>query len=103
MVDGNKILNSPILKNFSLDCIDIPSIKSLNAKTVLVYEGTRIKWTNDLESLKNFVENIIGLVGRWKSPGGKSKQFVSSNFDLVMTWYPGKQNTFCLMEKTVNW
>ena len=93
MADGSKILNSPILKNFSLDCIDIPSIKSLNAKTVLVYEGARIKWTNDLESLKNFVENIIGLDGRWKSPGGKSKQFVSSDFDLVMTWHPGKQNT----------
>ena len=93
MADGSKILNSPILKNFSLDCIDIPSIKSLNAKTVLVYEGTCIKWTNDLESLKNFVENIIGLVGRWKSPGGKSKQFVSCDFDLVMTWHPGKQNT----------
>ena len=73
MADGSKILNSPILKNFSFDCIDIPSIKSLNAKTVLVYEGTRIKWTNDLKPLKNFVENIIGLVGRWKSLGGKSK------------------------------
>ena len=33
------------------------------------------------------------MVGRWKSPGGKSKQFVSSDFDLVMTWHPGKQNT----------
>ena len=42
--------------------------------------------------MENFVENIIGLVGRWKSPRGKSKQFVSSDFDL-MTWHPGKQNT----------
>ena len=93
MADGSKILNSPILKNFSHDCIDIPSIKSLNVKIFLVYEETRIKWTNDLKSLKNFVENIIGLVGRWKSPGGKSKQFVSSDFDLVMTWHSAKQNT----------
>jgi hypothetical protein len=78
MADASEILNSPTLKNFSLDRVDIPSIKLLNIKTHLVYDGTRIKWSNDLISLKNFTENIVGLVGCWRSPDGKSKQFVSN-------------------------
>ena len=92
MADGSLILNlyfelnSPTLKNFSLDRVDIPSIKLLNIKTHLVYDGTRIKWSNDLISLKNFTENIVGLVGCWRSPGGKSKQFVNNDLDLTMTW-----------------
>jgi hypothetical protein len=45
-------------------------------------------------SLKNFTENIVGLVGSWRSPGDKSKQFVSNDLDLTMTWHdPGKQNS----------
>ena len=100
MADGSEILNSPTLKNFSLDRIDIPSIKLLNTnKTHLVYDGTRIKWSNDLISLKNFTENIVGLVGCWRSPGGKSKQFVSNDLDLTMTWHPGKQNSLLFSGK----
>jgi hypothetical protein len=90
MADGTEILNSSTLKNFSLDCVDIPSIKLLNIKTHLVYDGTHIKWSNDL--MKNFTENIVGLVGSWRLPGGKYKQFVSNDLDITMTWHPGKQN-----------
>ena len=38
----------------------------------------RLLWTSDLESLKNFVEKRLNLQGKWKSPGGNSKQFKSS-------------------------
>ena len=57
---------------------------------VLVYDGTRLKWNRGLGSLRNFVENIVGLVGAWKSTGGKSKQFTNSNSDIIVAWYPGK-------------
>jgi hypothetical protein len=99
MADGSEILNSPTLGNFSFDRVDIPSIKLLNIKTHLVYDGTRIKCSNDLISLKNFTENIVGLVGCWRSPGGKSKQFVSNDLDLTMTWHPGKRNSLLFSGK----
>ena len=99
MADDSENLNSSTLNNFSLDRVDIPSIKLLNIKTHLVYDGTRIKWSNDLISLKNFTENIVGLVGCWRSPGGKSKQFVSNDLDLTMTWHPGKQNSLLFSRK----
>ena len=53
----------------------------------------RLKWTQDFCSLKNFIENVVGLKGVWKSPGGNSKQLTSTNFDLNITLYPGKQNS----------
>ncbi len=59
----------------------------------LVYDGTRAIWTRDLPSLEKFVENILGLTGKWKSSGGKAKQFNNSNLDLIITWYPGKLNS----------
>jgi hypothetical protein len=43
--------------------------------------------------LKIFVEDVVSLSGIWKSPGGTAKQFQCSDYDLTLTWYPGKQNT----------
>ena len=73
--------------NFIANNIDLKSIKLLNDQAYLIYDGTRLKWQHDLRSLKNFVENVAGLIGKWKSPGGTAKQFRDSNFDFVMTWY----------------
>ena len=85
--------------NFLVKCVDTNTIKSLKDKAHLIYEGNRIKWTQDLDSLKYFIENIVGLNGRWRSPGGKSKQFNSTNADLSITWYPGKQNSLSFQGK----
>ncbi len=30
---------------------------------------------------------------KWSSPGGRLKKFTSSNADLCITWYSGKQNS----------
>ena len=40
----------------------------------LKLNGERLTWTNNLESLKNFVENGLKLQGKWSSPGGNVKQ-----------------------------
>ena len=85
--------------NFLVKCVDTNTIKSLKDKAHLIYEGNRIKWTQDLDSLKYFIENIVGLNGRWRSPGGKSKQFNSINADLSITWYPGNQNSLLFQGK----
>ena len=93
MADNTKVPSSAHHTNFIADSIDSEYIKLLNDQAYLTYDGTRIKWEQDLYSLKNFVENVAGLIGKWKSPGCRAKQFTDSNFDLVITWFPGKHNS----------
>ena len=61
----------------------------------LVYDGKRVTciWSRDFFSLQNFVKNVIGLSGTWRSSGGKSKQFTDSNSSFILAWYPGKLNS----------
>ena len=61
----------------------------------LKLKGERLTWTNNFESLKNFVENGLKLQGKWSSPRGNVKQFKSSNNNLVINWYKKKQLTLC--------
>lgn len=68
----------------------------------IIYEGTRLKWCNDLDSLKAFVAEVLDLNGKWCSPGGGSKRFTSSNAELTLTWYSGKQNTLLFQGKDGN-
>ena len=77
--------NSQIELNFE-------AIKSLVDRSVLSYNGKQFRWANDFESLMNFIQTI-GINGKWSSPGGKSKKFVSSDLDLIVTWYYGKQGS----------
>ena len=59
----------------------------------LVYDGTRLKWTSNLEILKDFLKYITPESGKWSSPGGTSRRFTSSNSDLSIIWYHNKQKT----------
>ena len=68
-------MSSTKLENFNPEFIDTNSIKTLNYQGHLVYDGTRLKWANDLRSLKLFTENVVGLTGKWMSPGGKAKRW----------------------------
>ena len=79
--------------------INLGSIKLLNIQANLIYDGTRIKWQQDLRLLKNFVENVVGLSDKWKSPGGGAKRFIDSNLDLAITWYSEKQNSLIFYGK----
>ena len=58
--------------------VDVNVLKLLSNELNFTYDGNRIKWTGDLDSLKLFVENVIGLTGVWRSPGGYAKQFKST-------------------------
>ena len=93
MAESHVLSSSPKHTKFISENIDKESVQLLNNQTHLIYDGIRIKWSKDLCCLKKFVHNVVGLNGVWKSPGGRSKQFIDSNLDLTITWYPGKQNT----------
>jgi hypothetical protein len=58
-----------------------------------MYDGTRVKWCKDYESLKTFIEGAFGLDGKWRAFGGSSKKFDAANTDFSTIWYPGKLNT----------
>lgn len=73
-----------------------------NIGLYLCYDGKRIKWLNDLHSLKDFVKNVVKSSGKWSSPGGQSRKFTSSTFDITMTWYYGKQKTLLFQGKDGN-
>ena len=53
--------------------------------------GIKLLWTNDIESLKNFVESVLEQQGKWLTPGRNTKQFKSSNSNLIINWYNKKQ------------
>ena len=55
--------------------------------------GDKLMWSNDLESLKNFVADVLKQQGKWLTPGGNTKQFKSSNGNLIINWYNKKQRT----------
>ena len=99
MAVGHDFSSSIKIGNLTSLNLDLDIIRSLKGCGYLTYDETRIKWSQDLQLLKNFVENIVGLRGNWSSPGGKAKQFRSSNLDFTLTWYPGKQNSLTLNGK----
>jgi hypothetical protein len=83
----NRVLTSSVsfLHNnlYNWDLTEILRYKEANSFT---YVGNRIKWIDTFDMLKLFTKNAIGQAGKWLSPGGKYKKFVSSNSDLTITW-----------------
>jgi hypothetical protein len=59
---------------------------------LIQYNKKRLKWVGNLNSLKKFISDSIGLEGKWQSPGGYAKHFICGNMGLVFTWYANKQN-----------
>ena len=59
----------------------------------MTYDGKRLKWMHDLDSLKKIIQDLVGLQGKWSFPGGGSKRFKCINAKVVVTWYYKKQNT----------
>ncbi|CAB4000951.1 Hypothetical predicted protein [Paramuricea clavata] len=59
----------------------------------LGYKGEHLKWSSDLEALKLFFKEKLGLKGKCISPGGNSKKFKCTNFNVMATWYFKKQQT----------
>ena len=80
-------------RNICLSTWDLQGIYRHKGSQDIGYDGKRIRWHSDYESLKKFIECVFAQQGKWKSAGGTSKKFVSSIADLSCTWYPGKLNS----------
>lgn len=94
MADGCTLTSSNGGKYFiSKDC---PLLHNV------VWDNKKLKWKNDLDSLKIFFKESIGVKGKWSSPGGGSKKFKSSDGQVQATWYYKKQQTLLLQEKDAN-
>jgi hypothetical protein len=73
--------------------VNLDDIRTYKNNNILVYDGKRLKWNGNYDELETtFTQNTVGLSGKWISPGGNSKKFIS-NSDLTITWYRGKQRT----------
>ena len=68
-------------------------------KLELTYDGKRLKWNKTLEDLKHFFVNVVGLNGKWTSPGGKAKKLSNCRSNITVTWYYGKQRTLLFQGK----
>ena len=68
-------------------------VKSLN------YDGKRLKWQGDLNGLKKYIKESVGLQGKWTSPNGNAKKFKAMNKAITITWYSRKQNTLTFQGK----
>ena len=67
-----------------------PEVNELNYLRV---NGDKFLWTNDLQSLKNFLENVLKQQGKWLTPGGNTEHFKSFNGNVIINWYNKKQQT----------
>ncbi len=59
----------------------------------IVYDGTRVKWCDNYESLKVFIESAFCQQGKWRASGGSSNCFDAFSAEFRVIWYPGKYNT----------
>ena len=81
--------------------------KSLNPDDFLAYkdaldlscDGKRLKWNGSFEDLEYFFETVVGLNGKWTSPGGYSKKLSNCKSNITITWYYGKQRTLLFQGK----
>ena len=71
-------------------CLDQNKAEGLSN---LEYDGEKFKWRNNLTELKKFVQDSLGVKGKWSSPGGGNKKFKEEDGQLILNWYFKKQST----------
>ena len=96
MADGCTLLSSTKNSGSHSNDWNSKEILEQKASSNLVYQNKRISWIGSYELLRNFVECVVKLNGKWTSPGGSAKKFTCCSMDLSITWYPGKQNSLIL-------
>ena len=99
MADGHEFSRSPQLENFHSH--DICNTNKNQKVKSLCKEGNDFLWTSDLSDLKQFVEKVLNLRGKWSSPGGETKQFVSD--EIIIKWYgPTKKKIVLVADNKEN-
>ncbi len=102
MAAGSVCTSSDFDENIMITAWDVKEIYRYKTSEMIYYDGERIRWCADYESLKKCIEYAFTQRGKWSSPGGNSKKFDSFNFDLSCTWYPGKLSSLLFRGKAAS-
>ena len=79
----SSVENSCITLN---DCLN--NINNLQLDdTSLIVDNSKLKCKGSYEGLKDFVERILELTGKWSSPGGYLKLFTEASEAIVIRYY----------------
>jgi hypothetical protein len=100
MADSNALGSSNKITNKSNVCWDFVKINECIKSAKIVYDGTRVKWCDNYEPLKVFIESAFCQQGKWRASGGSSKCFETSSAEFRVIWYPGKHNTLTFSGST---
>ena len=83
MAAGQHILSSTVSGISILYNLDMDFITSLIDSSQPEYHETEFKCRKDLNAFKYFIKNTVGQEGKWKSPGGKARRFISLKTDFI--------------------
>jgi hypothetical protein len=81
LADGHAKVSSIDISNtkFNVGNVNLDDIRTYKNNKTFVYDGKRLKWNINYDELETFIQNTVGLSGKWISPGGNSKKFISNS------------------------
>ena len=90
MADGRVGENSDKILSIERDCFDFNKISEYILHNVeeycLRWKKVELKWCDEFELLKEFIESVFCQQGRWWLAGGSSKRFYSSSSEFAVMW-----------------
>ena len=72
MAAGSVCTSSDFDENIMITAWDAKEINRYKTSEMIYYDGERIRWCADYESLKKCIEYAFAQRGKWSSPGGNS-------------------------------
>ena len=99
MAVGHGYTSSVKYSNFCVENLNSHDFRPYKVNYDIVYDGKRLKWNNNYVELRNFLENIVGVSGKWTVPSGNARRFQTSDSELIVTWYRSKQRTLLFQGK----
>jgi hypothetical protein len=93
MAHGCTLLSSTKNSGSHSNDWNFKEILEQKASSNLVYQDKRISWIGSYELLRNFVECVVKLNGKWTSPGGSAKKFTCCSIYYLVPWKTKLTNT----------
>ena len=104
MATGRACFCSAKCSYFCIKSLNLDALLAHRDELDLSYDGKRLKWNGSFEDLKYFFEIVVGLNGKWSSPGGNSKKLSNCKCNIynnyLVLWLtkntpiPGKRRVF---------
>ena len=99
MAAGRACFCSAKCSDFRIKSLNLDAFLAHKDELDLFYDGKCLKWNGSLEDLVYFFQTVVGLSGKWTSPGGNSKKLSNCKSNITITWYYGKQRTLLFQGK----